>query len=146
MSPAAYLKAFRGASVNWAVEPQAATSPVRGRHRQKASITHPSNNEVENFRLCMGELCHDRRGHGHCAHQPPVRALQRESWHLQASDISIIYVVYMGGALCGLLFLGRPARPGGFSAHDAVRPCAGAAWHLHQPGRMGTWPAFASAG
>ncbi|MYN12134.1 MFS transporter [Pusillimonas sp. TS35] len=43
----------------------------------------------------------------------PLYALYKESWHLQASDISIIYVVYMGGALCGLLFLGRlPDRVG----------------------------------
>src|SRR5690606_16817184 len=37
----------------------------------------------------------------------PLYALYKEAWQLQASDISLIYVIYMGGALCGLLFLGR---------------------------------------
>src|SRR5690606_12439249 len=40
-------------------------------------------------------------------------ALYKEAWGLQASDISHIYVIYMGGALCTLLFLGRlPDRVG----------------------------------
>jgi len=43
----------------------------------------------------------------------PLYALYKEAWQLQASDISLIYVIYMGGALCGLLFLGRlPDRAG----------------------------------
>jgi len=43
----------------------------------------------------------------------PLYALYKETWQLQTSDISLIYVVYMGGALCGLLFLGRlPDRVG----------------------------------
>lgn len=43
----------------------------------------------------------------------PLYALYKEAWQLQTSDISLIYVVYMGGALCGLLFLGRlPDRVG----------------------------------
>lgn len=43
----------------------------------------------------------------------PLYALYKEAWQLQASDISLIYVVYMGGALFGLLFLGRlPDRMG----------------------------------
>ena len=43
----------------------------------------------------------------------PLYALYKEAWQLQASDISLIYVVYMGGALFGLLFLGRlPDRVG----------------------------------
>ncbi|MDS1139414.1 MFS transporter [Pusillimonas sp. SM2304] len=43
----------------------------------------------------------------------PLYALYKEAWQLQTSDISIIYVVYMGGALFGLLFLGRlPDRVG----------------------------------
>lgn len=37
----------------------------------------------------------------------PLYGLYREHWQLQASDISQLYVVYMGGALFGLLFLGR---------------------------------------
>lgn len=37
----------------------------------------------------------------------PLYALYKETWQLQASDISLIYVIYMGGALCSLLFLGR---------------------------------------
>lgn len=37
----------------------------------------------------------------------PLYALYKETWQLQTSDISLIYVIYMGGALCGLLFLGR---------------------------------------
>lgn len=43
----------------------------------------------------------------------PLYALYKEAWQLQTSDISLIYAVYMGGALCGLLFLGRlPDRVG----------------------------------
>ncbi len=43
----------------------------------------------------------------------PLYALYKEAWQLQTSDISLIYVVYMGGALFGLLFLGRlPDRVG----------------------------------
>ncbi len=37
----------------------------------------------------------------------PLYALYKEAWQLQASDVSLIYVMYMGGALCSLLFLGR---------------------------------------
>ncbi len=37
----------------------------------------------------------------------PLYALYKETWQLQASDVSLIYVMYMGGALCSLLFLGR---------------------------------------
>lgn len=43
----------------------------------------------------------------------PLYALYREAWQLQASDVSLIYVLYMGGALGSLLFLGRlPDRAG----------------------------------
>ena len=43
----------------------------------------------------------------------PLYALYKEAWQLQASDISLIYTIYMGGALCSLLFLGRlPDRAG----------------------------------
>ena len=43
----------------------------------------------------------------------PLYALYQEAWQLQASDVSLIYVIYMGGALCSLLFLGRlPDRAG----------------------------------
>lgn len=43
----------------------------------------------------------------------PLYALYKEAWQLQASDISLIYVTYMGGALCSLLFLGPlPDRTG----------------------------------
>lgn len=44
----------------------------------------------------------------------PLYALYKEAWQLQASDISLIYVLYMGGALCGLLFLGRMPDRAGF--------------------------------
>lgn len=37
----------------------------------------------------------------------PLYALYKDTWQLQTSDISMLYVVYMGGALCSLLFLGR---------------------------------------
>lgn len=37
----------------------------------------------------------------------PLYALYQEAWQLRTSDISLVYVLYMGGALCGLLFLGR---------------------------------------
>src|SRR5690606_6106584 len=43
----------------------------------------------------------------------PLYALYKETWHLQASQVSFIYVIYMAGALCSLLFLGRmPDRVG----------------------------------
>lgn len=43
----------------------------------------------------------------------PLYALYKETWQLQASDVSLIYVIYMGGALGSLLFLGRlPDRAG----------------------------------
>ena len=43
----------------------------------------------------------------------PLYAIYQEAWQLQASDVSLIYVIYMGGALCSLLFLGRlPDRAG----------------------------------
>lgn len=43
----------------------------------------------------------------------PLYALYKEAWQLQASDISLIYVFYMAGALCSLLFFGRlPDRVG----------------------------------
>src|SRR5690606_10989204 len=43
----------------------------------------------------------------------PLYALYKEAWQLQTSDISLIYVVYMGGAMCGLLLMGRmPDRVG----------------------------------
>ena len=43
----------------------------------------------------------------------PLYALYKDAWQLQASDVSFIYVIYMGGALCSLLFLGRlPDRAG----------------------------------
>ncbi|MVW80217.1 MFS transporter [Bordetella sp. 02P26C-1] len=44
----------------------------------------------------------------------PLYALYRETWLLQASDISLIYVMYMAGAMCGLLFLGRLSDRVGF--------------------------------
>lgn len=43
----------------------------------------------------------------------PLYALYKEAWQLQTSDVSFIYVIYMAGALLGLLFLGRlPDRVG----------------------------------
>jgi MFS family permease len=44
----------------------------------------------------------------------PLYALYKESWQLQTSDISLIYVVYMAGAMCGLLFFGRLSDRVGF--------------------------------
>lgn len=37
----------------------------------------------------------------------PLYPLYKDAWQLQASDVSLMYVLYMGGALAGLLFLGR---------------------------------------
>ena len=37
----------------------------------------------------------------------PLYALYQQAWQLKASDISLIYVLYMCGGLCALLFLGR---------------------------------------
>lgn len=37
----------------------------------------------------------------------PLYGLYKEAWQLQAVEISLIYVIYMGGALCALLFFGR---------------------------------------
>ena len=37
----------------------------------------------------------------------PLYALYQQAWQLRASDISMIYVLYMCGGLCALLFLGR---------------------------------------
>lgn len=37
----------------------------------------------------------------------PLYALYKDVWQLQTSDVSAIYVIYMSGALCSLLFLGR---------------------------------------
>ena len=37
----------------------------------------------------------------------PLYGLYKEAWNLQPSDVSLIYVIYMAGALTGLLFLGR---------------------------------------
>ncbi len=43
----------------------------------------------------------------------PLYALYQEAWQLKTSEVSFIYVIYMVGALCGLLFLGRlPDRVG----------------------------------
>jgi MFS family permease len=44
----------------------------------------------------------------------PLYALYKETWHLQVSDVSLIYVIYMGGALGSLLFFGRLADRVGF--------------------------------
>jgi len=47
----------------------------------------------------------------------PLYPLYQEAWQLETSDISLIYVVYMAGALSGLLFLGRlPGNPPIFSS------------------------------
>jgi MFS family permease len=37
----------------------------------------------------------------------PLYGLYQEAWHLQTVEVSLIYVVYMGGALSALLFFGR---------------------------------------
>jgi MFS family permease len=44
----------------------------------------------------------------------PLYPLYKEAWHLIPSDVSMIYVIYMIGALCGLLFLGRLPEKLGF--------------------------------
>lgn len=43
----------------------------------------------------------------------PLYPLYKDHWQLRPSDISFVYVVYMAGALCSFLFLGRlPDRVG----------------------------------
>ncbi|WP_313076329.1 MFS transporter [Melaminivora sp.] len=37
----------------------------------------------------------------------PLYGLYQEAWHLQTVEVSLIYVIYMGGALCALLLFGR---------------------------------------
>lgn len=37
----------------------------------------------------------------------PLYALYQAAWQLKTSEVSLIYVIYMAGVLCGLLFLGR---------------------------------------
>lgn len=37
----------------------------------------------------------------------PLYGLYQEAWHLNTVEVSLIYVVYMGGALSALLFFGR---------------------------------------
>ena len=58
------------------------------------------------FALCVGVMG--------TALISPLYALYKEAWHLQTSDISLIYVVYMAGALASLLFLGRLSNRIGF--------------------------------
>ena len=44
----------------------------------------------------------------------PLYPLYQEAWQLRTSEISLIYVLYMLGALCGLLFMGRLSDTLGF--------------------------------
>ena len=44
----------------------------------------------------------------------PLYPLYQQAWQLKTSEISLIYVVYMMGALCGLLFMGRLSNTLGF--------------------------------
>lgn len=44
----------------------------------------------------------------------PLYPLYQAAWALRTSEISLIYVVYMVGALCGLLFMGRLSDTLGF--------------------------------
>ncbi len=44
----------------------------------------------------------------------PLYPLYEQAWQLRTSDISLIYVVYMAGALLGLLFMGRLSDSLGF--------------------------------
>jgi len=46
----------------------------------------------------------------------PLYPLYQDAWQLRTSDISLVYVVYMLGALCGLLFMGRLSDTIGFRA------------------------------
>jgi MFS family permease len=46
----------------------------------------------------------------------PLYPLYQDAWQLRTSDISLIYVVYMVGALFGLLFMGRLSDTLGFRA------------------------------
>lgn len=46
----------------------------------------------------------------------PLYPLYQETWQLRTSEISLIYVLYMLGALCGLLFMGRLSDTLGFRA------------------------------
>lgn len=44
----------------------------------------------------------------------PLYPLYQQAWQLNAGDITLLYVVYMGSALCSLLFLGRLSDQQGF--------------------------------
>lgn len=44
----------------------------------------------------------------------PLYPLYQQAWHLNAGDITLLYVVYMGSALSSLLFLGRLSDQQGF--------------------------------
>ncbi|MHB0820471.1 MFS transporter [Stutzerimonas stutzeri] len=46
----------------------------------------------------------------------PLYPLYQEAWQLRTSEVSLIYVLYMLGALCGLLFMGRLSDTLGFRA------------------------------
>ena len=60
------------------------------------------------FAMCVGVMS--------TALISPLYPLYKDVWELRTSDISLIYVVYMLGALCGLLFMGRLADRLGFRA------------------------------
>ena len=44
----------------------------------------------------------------------PLYPLYKQAWQLRTSDISLIYIIYMAGALFGLLFMGRLSDTLGF--------------------------------
>lgn len=44
----------------------------------------------------------------------PLYGLYKEAWHLLPSEVSWLYVIYMAGALCSLLFLGQLTERFGF--------------------------------
>src|SRR5690606_24880388 len=51
------------------------------------------------FAMCVGVMG--------TALASPLYPLYQEAWNLSAGDITLVYVVYMASALCGLLFLGK---------------------------------------
>lgn len=58
------------------------------------------------FAMCVGVMG--------TALASPLYPLYQEAWHLSAGDVTLVYVVYMASALCGLLFLGKLSDQYGF--------------------------------
>lgn len=58
------------------------------------------------FAMCVGVMG--------TALASPLYPLYQEAWNLSAGDITLVYVIYMSSALCGLLFLGKLSDQYGF--------------------------------